>query len=742
MAYNPGYERDTSFPLSRYLPPIPAGLGAAFLAKQAPGCRWVLDPFGTSPLLDVELAQAGANVLVAVNNPISRFLLELASTPPKTGELQAALSELASMRKGEERLETHLQSLYQTRCSKCNRMVQVEAYIWDKGAQVPSRRIYRCPCGEAGEFDVIEEDISLYTRVTATAAIHRANALERVARLDDPDRVHAEQAMACYQPRAIYALITIINKLDAILPSLTREVKRALFALLLVTCDETNSLWSHPSDRPRPKQLTLSTRFLEKNLWLVLEQAVLHWEHSAPIHLSEWHGTQTAESHTSDPDAQGGIYVFDGPVRDLVPALKVIQPGMVITALPRPNQAYWTLSALWASWLWGHKAAASFKSVLRRRRYDWSWHSAALRAAFNPVASNLPLNAPVFAILAEPEPAFLTAALVAAAEAGFNQEGLAIRSRGEPIQITWRRKAFLQEDGISEEIDPLVVKNYAQAYLLARGEPASYLHLHAACLSSLGEEHLLLHGDETISYLHTQIQNTLADPLFQHFSSSQNVETGLWSLAHWQPGDSLSDRIEMELVQLVKKNPGISSVDLVSAINTIFTGLFTPSWELIQVILKSYAIENNGSWTLSTEDSAITHKNEMEAAIRSLVQLAPGLGFSAIEKNNEQSIIQWLEEGMVAYTFFVQTWAVTGKIFHSLLPPPGQPILVLPDERMNLLSFKLDHDPAQQARAKKWKVLPFKNLEYLARMDKMNKETWEENLTTSGQETPAQLKLF
>ena len=220
LAYISGNDRDNSFPLSRFLPSIPAGLGAAFLARQVPGCQWVLDPFGIAPSLDVELAKACCNVLVAVNNPVSRFLLELASAPPKTGELQAALSALASVRKGEERLETYLVSLYQTNCNKCRRTVQVEAYVWEKGAQAPLGRIYHCPCGEEGEFDVTEDDLSLYTRVTAMEILDRANALERVTRRDDPDRVHAEQALECYQPRAIHALITTINKLDSH-PSLT-----------------------------------------------------------------------------------------------------------------------------------------------------------------------------------------------------------------------------------------------------------------------------------------------------------------------------------------------------------------------------------------------------------------------------------------------------------------------------------------------------------------------------------------
>ena len=516
--YLPGSDFNNSFPLSRFLPPIPIGLGSAFLSRQDPGCEWVLDPFGIAPLLDVELAQSGVKVLVAVNNPISRLLLELASAPPKTGELQAALSELASARKGDERLETHLQSLYQTTCTKCRRSVQAEAYRWERDAQLPSGRIYHCPCGEGGEFAVNEDDLTLYSRITATDTLHRSRALERVTTPGDPDRVHAEQALACYQPRAIYALVTTINKLDAILPNLSRELKRALLGLLVVAFDETNSLWSHPPDRPRPKQLTVPARFLERNLWLSLEQAVHRWENLTPVNLLDWQASSTQPGSASAGNGQGGIYVYEGPARELAPALKVIHPGAVITALPRPNQAYWTLSALWTGWFWGRSVAASFKSVLRRRRYDWNWHTDALQSAFKSIAPNLPLNTPFFAILAEPEPAFLTAAMVAASRAGFDLEGIALRERGDPIQIIWRRRAFLQEETKPDEMKPEDLREALQAYLVSRGEPTPYLHLHAAGLSHLENVHFLHQTNDTTTNLQTAIQESLADLLFQQYS--------------------------------------------------------------------------------------------------------------------------------------------------------------------------------------------------------------------------------
>ena len=448
FAYIPGVNQENAQPLGRFLPVVPDGIAAAFLAVHAAPGAWVLDPFGAAPSLDLEMARAGYRVLVAVNNPVTRFLLEMAARPVPASEYQAALSALSALRKGQERLETHIRSLYMTRCARCQQPVQAEAFVWEKGAVEPDGRIYRCPCGEAGEFPASEADQARAREFAASDGLHRSRALERVSTHEDPDRQHAEQALECYLPRAVYVLASLVNKLDSL--SLSPDRSRALAALLLATFDSASTLWPSPTDRPRPKQLITPPRFLEKNIWLALEQAVGQWGQADPVPQVHWPDV---------PDENGGISIFEGPLRDLGARLEGIALGAVVTALPRPNQAFWTLSALWAGWLWGREAIAQFKNVIRRRRYDWTWHTAAMYAAMKNLYSRVPMKAPVFALLPEVEPSFLSAALLAGAGSGFDLSGLAIRTRHDPVQIVWHRRAFSHEEreGIPGEIDPQAV---------------------------------------------------------------------------------------------------------------------------------------------------------------------------------------------------------------------------------------------------------------------------------------------
>jgi len=195
--------------------------------------------------------------------------------------------------------------------------------------------------------------------------------------------------------------------------------------------------------------------------------------------------------------------------------------------MPRPNPAFWTLSALWAGWLWGQAAAAPFKAVLRHRRYDWNWHAAALYSALKNISDRLPLNTPLFAIIPELEPAFLSAALLAAAGAGLELSGLALRTRHDPAQVLWHRRAFAIEDREPAEIDPEVVHQALLQALQERGEPVPYLFLHAACLAAMASDHSLRWRSEALTQIQAPIQAALAQPEFIHLAESQNPESGL-----------------------------------------------------------------------------------------------------------------------------------------------------------------------------------------------------------------------
>ncbi|MBN1149009.1 MAG: hypothetical protein JXA78_17255 [Anaerolineales bacterium] len=773
MAFIPGSAPPAAGPLSRFMPPIAEGTARAWLSQRLPPSSWVLDPFGASPRLAVEAARAGYRVLVAANNPIARFLLELHANPLDEAQLRAALADLGASQKGDERLEPHVRALYMSECAHCGRRVQVNAFVWERDAKAPSSLIYDCPnCQASGEQPASAADAERAARF-ASSALHRARALERVAPLADPDREHVEEALSMYLPRTVYALFTLVNKLEGF----PGERRRALQALLLAAFDQTNLLWAYPTTRSRPRQLTQPPRFLEKNVWLALEEAVQAWTTSIPerdiLPVVNWPET---------PPPQGGLCIFEGRLKDLADHLASdsqagVRPQAALTALPRPNQAYWTLSALWAGWLWGYEASAPFKSVLRRRRYDWSWHTIALQAAHHHLARILPASAPCLELVAEAEAGFISAAILAAASAGFELQGLALRVESGQAQIHLRRAAgdaLKAGDSPSAEQRQAIAQRAGRAHLRQRGEPAAYLHLHSAALASLAQAGALtIPAENSPADLLREIDEALEAAFsyrggFARYgggrpAATRSRETGLWWLEQEierSRADELplplADRVEMEVVRSLGQHPGCSFNELDLRLCKLFRGQLTPEIELIQACLDSYGerlevadASGHPAWRLRPQDLPQARRADLAAMKAMLAALGARLGYQVEAQTAGASTgpapprapILWRDaDGALAYSFYLLASAVLGNIvFPAYLPrrfdleaAPEQPPsnwIVVPGGRAGLLAHKMRRDPRLQSAVEaNWRFLKFRHLRWLAESETLERENLDEQL--------------
>jgi hypothetical protein len=383
---------------------------------------------------------------------------------------------------GDQRIEPHIRSLYDTTCVRCGQVISAEYFIWEHGNPSPSIRSYSCPnCGDSGEHPCTSQDIELSGRYSSSG-LHKARALERVVSATDQDRIHVEQALSVYIPRALYALITIINKIEGL--NISPDGQNHLSALLLYAFDQANAMWRPANPKERHRQLTIPRHYRENNIWLALEEGVKLWstndsiDASPPIIVTTW-------PHL--PPSSGGICIYEGRFISLVDSLKDIKISSVCTAIPRPNQAFWTLSALWAGWLWGRDAVGAFKSVLRRQRYDWAWHTTALSSVFKQMVNILEPGTPIIGLIGEAEPGFIGAALVSAGVYGCRLESLAIRPEAEQAQITWRvdKTHELPQAAV---LAPQAAIQSVKRYLELSGEPESYLNAISAAF--LGITHL------------------------------------------------------------------------------------------------------------------------------------------------------------------------------------------------------------------------------------------------------------
>jgi hypothetical protein len=721
LPYIPGLKPADPGPLSRFLPALEQGTVSTWLAQHAATGSWLLDPFGFSPRLILESAQAGYRVLVTVNNPVTRFLIEMAANPPAVSDFNAALADLAVSKKGEERLESHLQSLYLTKCVNCGREIQAQSFLWRKGEQVPFVRIYSCKeCGDAGERAVTPEDTDRALKIAATDSLHRSRAFERVAALDDDDRIYAEEAIQHYLPRPLYVLTTIINRLDGL--DLTPERLRALTGLILMACDAGNTLWGYPSERARPKQLSTSNQFREHNVWMMLENGLELWSESAAnVPCVAW-PNRVPES--------GGICVYEGRLKDLAHEVKKEIPiAAVIGSVPRPNQAFWTLSALWAGWLWGSAAVEPYKPALRRRRYDWAWNATALNATFTHLFELLALGTPFFGLLPEVEPAFLTSTLTAASAAGFDLKGYALRTIHDPVQLGWERGEHLKREAGTPEVEK--VSKAMQDHLTERGEPASYLHLHAAALLALTESHALKQKEEefdaALRRTNSIIETTLReDGRFIHHSSGEGSETGLWGLTSAPAVDSLTDGVEMAIVNYLQKSPDCIYLEIENELYRHFTGLLTPSKRIIYAVLNSYAEREDGKWKLRREDVASARINDLKSMSAIIETIGRRLKYGF---HKQDKWLVWDDNGKPGRVFYLLASALVRRAIDDNPYPPEQSILVIPGGRAALIAYKEERDPVLAERMQPYRLVKYRSWRSLSEVPILTRATFEEQIS-------------
>lgn len=761
-------------PLARFLPPLPGGMVRSWLQENILPGSWLLDPLGASPTLALEAAQAGYRVLVASNNPIIRFMIEVLASAPKASDFQAALAEIAMSKRGDERLEKHLYNLYLTECETCGERIPAHTFLWRKGETQPYGKIYRCPkCGESpgGERPITQFDLGQLNEM-GRDRLQRVRALQRVIPNDSEQRENVEEVLETYLARPLYVLFTLLNKIEGLGQSPDRV--RLLQALLLSACDAGNSLWAWPGGRARPRQLSSPSQFREINLWQYMEDAISEWTKlTEPIQVTSW-----PDRPANLTPGKGTICLFHGRVKTLMPLPVEVVPQAVLTVFPRPSQAFWTYSVLWSGWLWGPEAALPIRNVLDRRRYDWNWYTSAIFSAFSGVGNHLNPGTPFFGLLPELVPGFLNAALCANQAAGFQVEGIALRIEQEIAQVSGHifigenkpEQATAKPDPSPlQELDTLA-RDAMRENLLERGEPAPYLALYAAGLHALIRGGAVGRAANTIpGDLFTRLQALLirifSDRAFLHLYGGPVEESGWWWLANPPQGAPLplriaappgkldkeqlplADQVEIEAVRFIHKNVEFSLDELDRTICRRFPGLLTPSKELVTACLESYAEpipRQPEKWRLSPRETAVARKADLQEMRKALFIIGEKLGYQVIER---EGMLTWEGremEGRENWLFFRMASSIISRFVFPVHPPDSRHVaLVLPGSRARLLKLKLHRNPRLAEAASRWRFLKFRHLRDIAAHPDIDAALWEALVDEDPlTETAHQMELF
>lgn len=725
-AFIPGKKVVENRPLDRFLPLLPEGIVSTWLQEYLPKGSSVLDPLGSTPWLALEAARSGYRVFVASNNPILTLLLEVLASAPTDKEIQAAFTELVTSRRMDERLEVHLQNLYISECASCGKSLQPEGYLWRKGEEKPYGKIYHCPdCGDEGERPCTINDEKRLI-LPGKMELHRARALERISEADSPLRVGALEVLEIIPPRSLYALSTILNRIEGLMISESR--RKILWVLALTALDAGNMLWNWPEQRVRPRALSIANQFRENNLWLALEEAISKWPKLVDkIPFSQW---------PVMPPEDGGICLFPGRLSAWLPLPKAIQPLAAVGVVPRPNQAFWSLSAVWSGWIWGREKVQPLQAALERRRYDWQWHAGALHYILKSLKKNTPENFPVFLICPELVPGFATAIKIAASAAGYRTLGQAIRGDEEMGQLILQGE-HKDVVGSPDSPESTGLKGIMEIIQL-RNEPVSYLLAHCGALDSLSRVGGLPYRIDEIPWdTLTKTQNLMnrifnkSGNLVRSGSQAQTVESGWWRLIQEPFKDilPLSDRVEQEIVRLLIRQPGIKMDELDAILCRSMPGWLTPDRAWIESCLESYAEKDqSGGWILRDADLPAARNHDLARAAEQLKLLSVKLGYK-IQGTNPWD---WYDGGnQIRYRFYGMASSIISRY---VLPAVGEDelvkVLVLPGSRSRLLLQKIQRNAWLQENLEGCHFVKFRHLNSLAARSEMNREIFLELLDT------------
>lgn len=654
----------------------------------------IVDPFciGTS-VIEAGLA-LDRKVIAASFNPINLLAIEATLWPV---DARAALTHLADAHKGPQRLREHVLELYATRCPTCQRDAIALRYEWDRDRNIPIEKHVNCStCGEnVGPTDAADLELAMRFKPRGLPfwTLH--------SRVIDPKHESADrvgEVLEAYTPRAQNALGDIVLKFE----SLPEADRAALRSAVLAMFDATASLHA-PNDTHRVIGLKPPPRFIEKNVWLELEQHVSHQPAVSP----SLHRISTMSELLESPVP--GVCLLTASSRELARQLPAAAVALLMSHPPQPRPGFWSLSAAWTAWLWGKVAAEPLLPLLSRKRTNWDWQWRAIGSglkALKPALHRAARSVMAFAY----DEAMLESVVLAAGTAGQTLEHL-VCDPLDGVRVTWRSSLVEPPTNSNEAEVRSAIRRYtrdAAARLLRdRAEPTAWPMLQAGLYAALGRTDVLGNAAHL-----PEGEHVLRESLHDGLSGCVELADHHWWLVE-NPIDSapLADRVELTVRDLLRSRAAWPSDDLLHEVYARFPDQLTPDRALVATTISSYAAEVGPHQIgLRSEDAADARRAELIEVEALLLMIGAQLGFDA-ELQGEGRAVIWQQADRVARAraFTLNTTAEVAPLLRAYA---SNGVLVMPGGRATLLQHKLARDP--RLRQTPWQVLKFSSLRRVA----------------------------
>ena len=695
--------------MDRYLPPYPMDSLIDMLHYIGIEDGWVLDPIGNQPLSAIELAQAGYKVLVTCNNPIVGRIIQVICHGYQKSQFQAAIADLGALKRGEERLESQIKNLYHSPCPDCSSYSTKVKYFWKKNQNLPFAREIVCEdCGMTGVIKISEVDEKNLSQL-GNIRLHKTRLLQRVLPGNENPPLAIQEVIDSYLPRSISVISSLVNKLESI--DFPDDRKAIVEAILIQIFDYGNMLWSLSSARSRPKQISIPSEFYEFNLWDVIENSISN--------LMILDKPVPFMNYPELPPESGGITFYPGRIHSLPGNVQRPDFSAIATVLPRPNQAMWTYNAVWSGWLWGNQAARKLKGALERRRYDWVWHTQAIRKVFEQASQ---FAVPIVAIAPELTNSYILAYLTAASSSNFSLANAAYHPETKIAQFYWMptEKSISTSDEISN----------LKKYLQLKSEPADYQELLSVFFMTE-----TIDNNESLSLktfdnnLFTNAQALFDKQLMDKGEFTQVDDDQLENGEFWLTKEPpiyvpVSDKIEKDFIRFIQTNDYFSMEETAYAINLNLPGLSPASQYHLQRLFASYCEQNPdlpGKWTRKSQESINQRKQDILELKKIVYSIGKKLGYAV---SGENPIIWYSSEQINNFQFFITASSIISQFQNKTDPEISEVVIIFPGSRSDLISYKIKNDPVYKQHFGKYHYVKFRHIRRIYENPGLDHKTW------------------
>ncbi len=726
-------------PLRQFLLPLPVEVVEEFAPvwcgdPSAP----ILMPFSQSAAA-LRAASRHGRVVASDPNPLTALLQGLQVQPPPPQTVRKVLRALGDRPVRGARLGEVIPRLYETPCPSCGRPLIAEAFLWDRELRRPVQRKIRCaPCGLEGWVRTVPQDAARFAE-PEKRGFHYWRVLDLLARRGEVLYPAAREFLDLYTPRNLQALDLLVTETASAFGKEEDRPLREVTWAMLIGCLERCSSLQPAEGLPVPRRLRPARRFLERNVWLALEEMAAYWEG-----LAREGGGRGAE-----------IHLRSGSVGEAFSLLRRGESPLAILSPPPPHPIFWHLSYFWTCWLWGREAAEKVRPLLHLAGPSWTWYVQALTRALRVVAAYLDEAAPLVLWLRQ-DRYLAEAVFLAAASAGFSpvtgavqfREMAPLSSGGAEVVALFRRAEALAR-GLADL--PRAAREAARDLLGRLQEPVSFAQLWGAfywrALEEGGLPDLFAAKGALVEAVRS-LEGVLREGLTALVEAGEVETMGPWGQGQqpapeevetarpaqfwrrkrpWEGEFPFTDWVESAVWNTLLERPGQEAIDLCREVYGRLGGLCTPPVGWVEECLRSYGQEDErGRWSLRLEDHPERRAREFGDLLADLRALGEAFGFRVVENRAHlgqchtgwartsplpaQAVpgldegkalacsallplpfaVGWMDEGRLQYVFAL-SWtssAVPVAVGSAAGPAGVRRCLVVPGGRSGLLAYR------------------------------------------------------